>query len=226
MTFKSERSLLDAVEQCQLKRIIYLVQHGYNIHARNALKQNFLVYILQQQDPLLSKKRSQIFRYVIENYNLRIHSFDCYGKNIFNWATNLNCTEEALYLLKSYPGDIDILVRDQSGSCSLHYAAEHGNETLVHGIVNYLLRYRLRFDVKDAYNNTPEDIARKFGYTDIGNFLAQACRSTIFMSRETSLQQQRSTTNRPKPKNIANAAATFRTLKKDSTNTCQYLKTF
>ena len=182
--FKSERHLLDAIEQCQLHKIIELVKQGHNIHKQNPLGQNFLVNILQQQKPSLSKKRFQVFEFLITNYNLNIHSFDHLGKNIFNWATNLNCTKEALYLLNSNPGDVDILVRDQSGSCSLHYAVEHGNDILVHAIVNYLLRYRLRFDIKDAHNNTPEDLANKLGYDKIGHFLSEACRSTVFMSRE------------------------------------------
>ncbi|CAF1163996.1 unnamed protein product [Adineta steineri] len=193
MTHKSVKHLLQAIDQGHLKKIIYLIKHGYNIYVKNTLKQNLLVYILQQQsyqqDSSLIKKRFQIFEYFISNYNFDIHSFDSYGKNLFNWATNLNCTQEAIYLLNSYPGDIDILTRDQYGSCSLHYAVEHGNDTLVHAIVNYLLRYRLRFDIKDAYNYTPEDLARKFGYDKICHFLIQACRSTIYMSREIPLQQ-------------------------------------
>jgi len=198
MALKTPRQkLLEAIEQCHLTKIISLVKHGYNIHMQNAFGQNFLVHILQQQqqqqDQLLSKKLFQIFQFLITNYNLNIHSFDHQGKNVFNWAANLNCTQEALYLLNTSPGDIDILVRDHTGSCSLHYAVEHGNDILVHGIVNYLLRYRIRFDIKDAYNNTPEDLARKLGYDKIGQFLAQACRSTIFLSREipSSQQQQR-----------------------------------
>jgi ankyrin repeat protein len=184
-SFKSEQHLLEAIEKCQLHKIIQLVKQGRNIHIRNTLGQNFLVYILQQQeDSLLSKKRFQMFQFLITNYNLNIHSFDHHGKNIFNWATNLNCTKEALYLLNSNPGDLDILVRDQTGSCSLHYAVEHGNDILVHAIINYLLRYRLRFDIKDAHNNTPEDLARKLGYEKIAHFLSEACRSTVFMSRE------------------------------------------
>ena len=67
----------------------------------------------------------------------------------------------------SYPGDIDILVRDQLGLCSLHYAIEHGNDILVHAIVDYLLQYRIRFDIKDNHNNTPEELARKLGYDEI-----------------------------------------------------------
>jgi ankyrin repeat protein len=196
----SRQKLLEAIEQCQLSRIINLVKQGHNIHVKNTFGQNFLVHILQQQQqtPLLSKKRFQIFQFLITNYNLDIHSFDYYGKNLFNWATNLNCTQEALYLINSYPGDIDILVRDHTGSCSLHYAVEHGNDILVHAIVNYLLRYRLRFDIKDAHNNTPEDLARKLGYEKIGHFLGEACRSTVFLSREIACQQQRPLTNKSK----------------------------
>ncbi|CAF2758862.1 unnamed protein product [Rotaria sp. Silwood2] len=199
MAFKSERHLVEAIEQCQLNKIIYFVEHGYNIHVQNTLGQNLLIHILQQQQNYLSlKKRFQIFEFLIKNYNLNIHSFDYYHKNVFNWAANLNCTREALYLLNSNPGDIDILARDKLGSCSLHYAVEHGNEILVHAIVNYLVRYRLRFDIKDAHNNTPEDIAKKLGYTKIGNFLAQACRSTVFMSREIPLQNLRPKTTKSK----------------------------
>lgn len=200
----SRQKLLEAIERCQLTKIISLVKHDHNIHSQNALGQNFLVHILQQQqqqqpqDPVLSKKRFQIFRFLITNYNLDIHSFDSFGKNLFNWSTNLNCTEEALYLLRCYPGDIDILVRDHTGSCSLHYAVEHGNDILVHAIVNYLLRYRLRFDIKDAHNNTPEDLAKKLGYEKISHFLRQACRSTIFLSREIPLPPSRPTTGKSK----------------------------
>lgn len=193
MAFKTSRQkLLEAIDQCHLSKIISLVKHGHNIHVQNTFGQNFLVHILQQQrqDSLLSKNRFQIFRFLIANYNLNIHSFDCYGKNLFNWAANLNCTQEALYLLHSYPGDIDILVRDHAGSCSLHYAVEHGNDILVYAIVNYLLRYRLRFDIKDARNNTPEDLAKKLGYDKIEHLLRQASRATIFLSREIPCQQQ------------------------------------
>jgi ankyrin repeat protein len=204
MAFKSSREkLLEAIEQCNLTKIITLVKNGHNIHVKNTFGQNFLVNILQQQqqqqqDPLLSKKHFQIFQFLITNYNLNIHSFDYYGKNLFNWATNLNCTQEALYLLNSYPGDIDILVRDHKGSCSLHYAVEHGNDIIVHAIVNYLLRYRLRFDIKDAHNNTPEDLAKKLGYDKLGHFLSQACRLTIYLSREIPCQQQRLLTDKSK----------------------------
>ncbi|CAF4846636.1 unnamed protein product, partial [Rotaria sp. Silwood1] len=199
MAFKSERQLVEAIEQYQLNKIIYLVERGYNIHVQNTLGQNLLIHILQQQqDSLSSKKRFHLFQFLITNYNLDIHSFDYNHKNVFNWATNLNCTQEALYLLNSNPGDIDILARDKSGSCSLHYAVEHGNEILVHAIVNYLVRYRLRFDIKDGHNNTPEDIAKKLGYTKIGNFLTQACRSTVFMSREIPFQKLRPQTNKSK----------------------------
>jgi len=196
----SRQKLLEAIEQCQLTKIIALVKYGHNIHVQNTFGQNFLVHILQQQqqNPLLSKKRFQIFQFLITNYNLNIHSFDYYGKNLFNWATNLNCTQEALYLLHSYPGDIDILVRDHKGSCSLHYAVEHGNDLVVHAIVNYLLRYRLRFDIKDGHNNTPEDLAKKLGYDKLAEFLAQACRLTIFLSREIPCQQQQLLTDKSK----------------------------
>jgi len=201
MTGKTERNLHEAIEQGQLNKIISLIKHGHNIYIKNTFRQNILVYILQQpqQDSLLRRKRFEIFQFLITNYNLNINSLDYYGKNVFNWATNLNCTKEALYLLNSYPGGIDILVRDQLGSCSLHYAVEHGNEILVHAIVNYLLRYRLRFDIKDGHNNTPEDLARKLGYDKIGCFLSQACRSTIYMSREIPIQQ--SIINKPKTNN-------------------------
>jgi hypothetical protein len=208
----SRQKLLEAVEKCHLTKIMSLVKHGYNIHMQNSLGQNLLVHILQQQQQqpqLLSKKRFQIFQFLITNYNVSIHSFDHQGKNVFNWATNLNCTQEALYLLNTSPGDIDILVRDHTGSCSLHYAVEHGNETLVHGIVNYLLRYRIRFDIKDAYNNTPEDLARKLGYDKIGQYLAQTCRSTIFCSREIPTpqpQQQRPITPLSKSTGLMSAS--------------------
>ncbi|UJR14133.1 hypothetical protein I4U23_001127 [Adineta vaga] len=188
MKHKSVEHLLDAIQQGQLSKIISLIKYGHNIYVKNKVQQNLLVYIIQQQrhqqDSSLIQKRFQIFKYLIKHYNLDIHSLDSYGKNLFNWTTNLNCTQEALYLLNTYPGDIDILRRDRSGSCSLHYAVEHGNEVLVHAIVNYLLRYRMRFDIKDAYDNTPEDLANKLGYEKISHFLNQACRSTIFMSRE------------------------------------------
>jgi hypothetical protein len=229
MTLKFPRQkLLEAIEQCRLTKIITLVKQGHDIHAQNTLGQNFLVHILQQQqqqNSLLSNKRFQIFQFLIENYNLDIHSFDYYGKNLFNWATNLNCTQEALYLLHSYPGDINILVRDHTGSCSLHYAVEHGNDILVHAIVNYLLRYRLRFDIKDAHNNTPEDLARKLGYDKIGHFLAQACRSTIFLSREIPFQQQRPMTNKSKLTKTTNSSATIRSSLADSSEHFNLIET-
>ncbi|CAF1427138.1 unnamed protein product [Adineta ricciae] len=193
MKHKSVEHLLEAIQQGKLSQIISLIKYEHNIYVKNKFQQNLLVYILQQQrqkqDLSLIQKRFQIFKYLIKQHNLDIHSLDSYGKNLFNWATNLNCTKEALFLLNSYPGDIDLLVRDQSGSCSLHYAVEHGNEVLVHAIVNYLLRYRLRFDIKDAYDNTPEDLAMKLGYEDIHQFLNQACPATIYMARELPSQQ-------------------------------------
>lgn len=197
----SRQRFLDAIEQCSVNKIISLVKKGYHIHMQNAFGQNLLVDILQQQhrvDEQIRSKRLQIFQFLIRNYNLDIHSLDIYGKNLFNWSANLNCTQEAVYLLESSPGDIDILLRDHSGSCSLHYAVEHGNEILVHAIVNYLLRYRLRFDIKDAHNNTPEDLARKLGYEKIRHFLGQACRSTVFLSREIPNQYQLPTTAKSK----------------------------
>lgn len=185
MPVKTPRQkLLEAIDQCRLAQLRSLVNQGHNIHMENTLGQNFLVHILQQQNTHYTKKHFQLFQFLITKYNLTIHSFDYHGKNLFNWAANLNCTPEALYLLNISPGDIDILIRDHTGSCSLHYAVEHGNEILVHAIVNYLLRYRLRFDIKDAHNNTPEDLAMKLGYEKISNFLGEACRSTVFLSRE------------------------------------------
>lgn len=193
MKHKSIEHLLEAIQQGKLSQIISLIKYGQNIYVKNKFQQNLLVYILQQQrqqqDPSLIQKRFQIFKYLIKQHNLDIHSLDSYGKNLFNWAMNLNCTKEALFLLNTYPGDIDLLVRDHSGSCSLHYAVEHGNEVLVHAIVNYLLRYRLRFDIKDAYGNTPEDLAMNLGYENIHQFLSQACRSTIHTARELPSQQ-------------------------------------
>ena len=210
MALKTPREkLLEAIERCQLTKIHALVKEGYNIHMVNSLGQNFLVHILQQQNSLYSKKRFQLFQYLITNYNLNIHSFDHHNKNIFNWSTNLNCTPEALYLLKISPGDIDLLVRDHTGSCSLHYAVEHGNEILVHAVVNYLLRYRLRFDIKDAHNNTPEDLAKKLGYEKISNFLGEACRSTIFFSREIPPVQLRPLTAKSKSSTSLTSSGLF-----------------
>ena len=144
------------------------------------------------------KKRLQVFKFLITHGNFNVHSFDDYGKNLFNWATNLNCTQEALYLLRLYSGDIDIFVRDQTGLCSLHYAIEHGNEVLVHAIVNYFLQYRIRFDIRDNHNNTPEELARKLGYDYIADFLSVTCQSTLFMSREIPFLQQRVMTDKTK----------------------------
>ncbi|CAF4602500.1 unnamed protein product [Rotaria sp. Silwood1] len=201
MSFKYERFLIEAIEQCNMPKIITCVKHGHNFHLKNNLGQNLLIHLLKQQnyqDPLFEKKRLQIFDFLISHCKLDVHIVDYYNKNLFNWATNLNCTQEALYLLRSYPGDIDILKRDHSGSCSLHYAIEHGNEILVHAIVDYLLQYRIRFDIKDNYNNTPEELASKLGYYHIADYLSEACRSTIFMSREISFLQQRPITDRLK----------------------------
>ena len=194
MSFKNERFLVEAVEQCQLKKIISCQKHGHNLHLLNDHGQNLLVHLLKQQHKHrqlnLEKKRFQIFQYLIVHAHLSVDRFDHSEKNLFNWACNLNCTTEALYLLRSYPGDIDILHRDYSGSCSLHYAIEHNNENLVHSIVNYLLHYRLRFDVKDAYHNTPEDLARRIGNEYLAEYLADSCRSTNFLSREIPSREQ------------------------------------
>ncbi|CAF0767318.1 unnamed protein product [Adineta steineri] len=201
MSFKQERFLIEAVEQCDLFKIISHIKYGHNIHIQNNLGQNLLVHTLKQQNHqnrIFSRKRFQVFQFLITNCKLDPHVFDYCGKNVFNWAANLNCTQEALYLLHSYPGDIDILIRDQSGLCSLHYAIEYGNEILVHAIVNYLVHYRIRFDIKDNYNNTPEELARKLGYDYLAEYLAETCRATIFMSKEIPFQQQRPTTNKSK----------------------------
>jgi len=201
MSFKNERFLVEAVEQCQLHKIITFIRHGHNIHIQNNHGQNLLIHLLKQQnfqDQLFEKKRLQMFQFLITHCKLDINTFDYHGKNLFNWATNLNCTQEALYLLRSYPGDIDILTRDQSGLCSLHYAIEHGNEILIHSIVDYLLQYRIRFDIHDNHNNTPHELAKKLGYNHISDYLYETSRSTIFMSREFPSFQQRPITNRSK----------------------------
>lgn len=201
MAFKYERFLIEAIEQCHLHKIITCIKHGHNIYIQNNLGQNLLIHLLKQQnyqDPFFEKKRLQIFQFLIKHCHFDIHAYDIYGKNAFNWATNLNCTQEALYLLRSYPGDIDILIRDQSGLCSLHYAIEHGNSILVHAIVNYLLQYRMRFDIKDNHNNTPDELAKKLGYDHMSDYLYETCRSTIFMSRQRTFLQPRIMTNKTK----------------------------
>jgi ankyrin repeat protein len=201
MSFKYERFLVEAIEQCQLQKILTCIKHGHNIYIQNNHGQNLLVHLLKQQnaqDIYFERKRLQIFQFLITQCNLDIYSFDCHGKNLFNWAANLNCTQEALYLLRNYPGDIDILIRDHTGLCSLHYAIEHGNEILVHAIVDYLLQYRIRFDIIDNHNNTPEELARKLGYDHISEYLAETCRSTIFMSRDIPFYQQRVSTDKSK----------------------------
>lgn len=196
MSFKYERFLIEAIEQCQLHKILTCIKHGHNIHIQNTLGQNLLIHLIKQQnsqDPLFERKRLNIFQFLIAHCNLDVHSFDYFGKNLFNWTTNLNCTQEALYLLRSYPGDINILVRDHSGLCSLHYAIEHGNEMLVRAIVDYLLQYRIRFDIPDNHNNTPEELARKLSYEHLSEYLAETSRSTVFMSREIPLQRPMTT---------------------------------
>lgn len=206
MSFKYERFLIEAIEQCHLHKIITCIKHGHNIHIQNNLGQNLLIHLIKQQnyhDPFFEKKRLQIFQFLIQHCNLDIQSFDIFGKNLFNWTTNLNCTEEALYLLRSYPGDIDILVRDQSGLCSLHYAIEHGNDILIHAIVDYLLQYRIRFDINDNHNNTPDELAKKLGHEQLSDYLSETSRSTVFMSRKIpsvqhQQQQQRPMTNKSK----------------------------
>lgn len=188
MSFRRERYLLEAIDECRWRKLVSLVSIGRNIHFVNEFGQNFLVYLVQQQsqetDDLTKKKRRRIFQNLIKEFNLDVHRVDSFGKNLLNWICNLNCTDEAIYLLRLFPGDLDLLRRDQSGSCSLHYAVEHGNEILVHTIVHYLLQYRLRFDIKDAFQHTPETLARKLGYESIAHFLAQASKSTIHLSRE------------------------------------------
>ena len=194
MSFKGERFLIEAIEQCNLHKILLYVNHGHNIYIKNNLGQNLLIHLLKQQnyqDPLFEKKRLRIFQFLITRCKLDIHIVDYYGKNLFNWTTNLNYTQEALYLLDSYPGDINILERDHLGLCSLHYAIEHGNELLVRAIVDYLLHYRLRFDTKDNHKNTPEELARKLGYDIISDYLSKTSRLTVFLSREISFSQLR-----------------------------------
>ena len=203
MSFKNERFLIEAIEQCQLQRIITCFKHGHNLHIHNELGQNVLVHLLKQRhkhvDQTMEKKRFHIFQFLVVHVHLSVQLIDVFGKNLINWASNLNCTDEALYLLRSYPGDIDILRRDNAGSCSLHYAIEHGNETLVRAMIEYLLSYRLRFDAKDAYNNTPEELARKLGYDHLAIHLANTSRSTAFLSREIpSYSARRPLTNKSK----------------------------
>lgn len=201
MSFKYERFLIQAIEQFQLPRIMTCIKHGHNIHVENNLGQNLLVHLLKQpisRDLSLGKKRLQIFQFLIKQCHLPFDTFDHFGKNLFNWTANLNCTDEALYLLDTYPGDINILIRDQSGLCSLHYAIEHGNERLVHAIVEYLLQYRIRFDIEDNQQNTPEELAKKLGYERIADYLAETSRSTVFMSRKPSYFQYRPLTNKSK----------------------------
>ncbi|CAF4410124.1 unnamed protein product, partial [Adineta steineri] len=109
MSFKQERFLIEAVEQCDLFKIISHIKYGHNIHIQNNLGQNLLVHTLKQQNHqnrIFSRKRFQVFQFLITNCKLDPHVFDYCGKNVFNWAANLNCTQEALYLLHSYPGDI------------------------------------------------------------------------------------------------------------------------
>ncbi|CAF0769749.1 unnamed protein product [Adineta ricciae] len=201
MSFTTERFLIEAVEQCHLFKIMTYIKHGHNISIQNSRGQNLLIHVLKQhnsQDQFFEKKRFQVFQFLIKTCNLDPHIIDHHGKNVFNWAANLNCTQEALFLLRTYPGDINILNRDQSGLCSLHYAIEHGNEILVQAIVNYLLQYRLRFDIKDNHNNTPEELARKLGYEDLADYLAETSRSTVFLSREIQVAPQRPMTNKSK----------------------------
>ena len=68
-------------------------------------------------------------------------------------------------------------------------------------MVEYLLQYRLRFDIKDTHNNTPEELARKLGYDQIADYLSETCRLTTFLSREVSFLQQRPITHRTKTAN-------------------------
>ncbi|CAF0988330.1 unnamed protein product [Rotaria sp. Silwood1] len=95
MAFKSERQLVEAIEQYQLNKIIYLVERGYNIHVQNTLGQNLLIHILQQQqDSLSSKKRFHLFQFLITNYNLDIHSFDYNHKNVLLEQGNKQILEQ------------------------------------------------------------------------------------------------------------------------------------
>ena len=203
MSFKNERFLAEAVEQCQLKKIIVCVKHGHNLNVRNDHGQNLLVHLLKQQhkhhDEQRRRKRVEVFKFLIVHGHLAVHRIDFFGKNVFNWACNLNCTNEALYLLSICRGDLDVLCRDQSGSCSLHYAIEHGNEFLVRSIVDYLLHYQLRFDIKDAYEHKPDELARKLGHHALAEYLVEACRLTIHMSNEfPSYRKRRRTVNKSK----------------------------
>jgi hypothetical protein len=188
MSFQSNQPLVQILEQCHMKKLMAYVRTGQYIHIRNAYEQNLLVFLLQQQQHdvkhTLIHKRFRIFQYLIVDCNLSIHRLDSFGKNLFNWAAHLNCTREALFLLRLYPGDVDMLHCDRSGSCSLHYAVEHGNEQLVTAICQYLVRYRLRFDVRDAYGNTPNELAEKLAFEQLANILSQASRLTVYMSNE------------------------------------------
>ncbi|CAF3463918.1 unnamed protein product [Rotaria socialis] len=201
MSFKYERFLIDAIERFDLRKIIDCVKHGHNIHIKNNIGQNLLIHLLKQQksqDPLYEAKRLKIFQYLILECKIDVNIVDYYNKNLFNWATNLNCTQEALYLLDAYPGELNILKIDNLGLCSLHYAVEHGNEAIVHAIVRYFVRYRIRFDVKDSYNNTPEELAAKLGYFTLAEYLSQANRSTMILSRDISFLQHRPSLDRLK----------------------------
>ncbi|CAF4053102.1 unnamed protein product [Rotaria magnacalcarata] len=208
MSFKYERFLIDAIEQFDLRKIIDYVKHGHNIHIKNDIGQNLLIHLLKQQksqDPLYEAKRLKVFQYLILECKVDVNIVDYYNKNLFNWTTNLNCTREALYLLDTYPGELDILKIDNLGLCSLHYAIEHGNETILHVIVGYFVRYRIRFDVKDSFNNTPEELAAKLGYFTLAKYLSEANRSTMIHSRDSSFLQHRSSFDRLK------TTGTFRT---------------
>ncbi|CAF1145183.1 unnamed protein product [Didymodactylos carnosus] len=182
--YTSNRSLIHAIEQCQSNKLAYLIEHGHDIHVRNSLGENILVTTLKyssKQQETNNNRRLKLFILLL-SYNVNPHLFDKKGKNVFNWACTLNCTQEALYLLKSYAGEIDILRKDKTGLCSLHYTCEHGNFELVKEIVQYLLKYRVRFDTKDDYGNTPDVLAEKLGFNEIADYLKEKSKLTAHSS--------------------------------------------
>lgn len=188
MSIIRERQLIEIIEQCQLKKLISLIRLGRNIRWTNEFGQNFLTLIVQKQrfesDIQMKKKRFRLFRYLINEENLEIDKNDVFGKDILSWSTHLNCTRETMFLLKSFPGGLELLKLDQFGCSPLHYAIEHGNEQVVQSMIQYFLRYSIRFDVRDAFNNSPVELAKKLDFENLSKLLTQASSKTVFLSRE------------------------------------------
>ncbi|CAF0816703.1 unnamed protein product [Didymodactylos carnosus] len=189
--FTSNRCLIQAIEQCQINKVVYYVEHGFNIHVCNSSGENVLVTTLKYSSKgklTYDNRRLKLFLLLL-SYNINPNMCDKNDKNVFNWACTLNCTQEALHLLKMYPGELDILKIDHSGQCSLHYTCEHGNFELIKEIVQYLLKFRIKFNIEDNDGNTPDMLAKKMGFNTIENYLKEKSKLIVHSSIDSNDEQ-------------------------------------